>query len=412
MTRAAPLGRAFWTVLSASAVDGLGDGALAAALPLLTASLTHDPVLVSFVSAAAYLPWLLISLPAGAIVDRADHARVMWISQLGQALVVAALAIVIAAGAASIPLVIAAAFLVGVGEVMFGNASQSILPSVVQLEQLPRANGRLNIVQTVSQSFAGPPLGSVLFVAAAALPFGLDAATFAASAALIMTMPRRVGTPSAPRISLRRSIAEGLRYLASHRLLRTLAVVLGLNNLAGTLGTATVVLFATRTLGMSEQLFGTLFLGSAVGAVVGGLVAPTVVRVLGELPSIIIGAAIIAAPYLAAGFVTDGFQLAALLAVVGFAVVLWNVVTVSLRQRIVPSSLLGRVNSVYKMIGWGLIPVGAVFGGWVAATWGLRAPLPVAGGIRILVLMVALPSLIGGMRALRETGPDADTQQP
>jgi len=256
VTRAAPLGRAFWTVLSASAVDGLGDGALAAALPLLTASLTHDPVLVSFVSAAAYLPWLLISLPAGAIVDRADHARVMWISQLGQALVVAALAIVIAAGAASIPLVIAAAFLVGVGEVMFGNASQSILPSVVQLEQLPRANGRLNIVQTVSQSFAGPPLGSVLFVAAAALPFGLDAATFAASAALIMTMPRRVGTPSAPRISLRRSIAEGLRYLASHRLLRTLAVVLGLNNLAGTLGTATVVLFATRTLGMSEQLFG------------------------------------------------------------------------------------------------------------------------------------------------------------
>jgi len=398
-------------VLSASAVDGLGDGALAAAMPLLTASLTHDPFLVSLVSAAAYLPWLLVSLPAGAIVDRADHARVMWVSQLGQAVVVAALAIVIAVGAVSIPLVIGAAFLIGIGEVMFGNASQSILPSVVGTDQLPRANGRLNIVQTVSQSFAGPPVGSVLFVAAAALPFGLDAVTFAASAALILTIPRRIETLPGPRISLRRSIAEGLRYLASHRLLRTLAVVLGLNNLAGTLGTATVVLFATRTLGMSEQLFGTLFLGSAVGAVIGGLVAPTAVRVLGELPSIILGAAIMAAPFLAAAFVTNGFELAALLSVTGFAVILWNVVTVSLRQRIVPPGLLGRVNSVYKMIGWGLIPVGAVLGGWVAATWGLRAPLPVAGGIRILVLLVALPSLIGGMRALREADPAPDTQQ-
>jgi MFS family permease len=399
-------------VVGASAVDGLGDGALAAAMPLLTASLTHDPRIVSLVAAAAYLPWLLISLPAGAIIDRANHARVMWISQLGQAVVVATLAVVIAAGAASAPLVIGAAFLVGIGEVMFGNASQSILPSVVRAEQLPRANGRLYIVQTISQSFAGPPLGSVLFVAAAALPFGLDAATFAASAALIMTIPRRLDAVPAPRISLRRSIAEGLRYLAAHRLLRTLAVVLGLNNLAGTLGTATVVLFATQTLGMSEQLFGTLFLGSAVGAVIGGLVAPTVVRLLGELPSIIVGAAIMAAPYLSAAFVTDGFQLAALLAVTGFAVILWNVVTVSLRQRVVPPELLGRVNSVYKMIGWGLIPVGAVLGGWVAATWGLRAPLPVAGGIRIVVLLVALPSLVGGMRALRDARANLDTQQP
>ena len=398
-------------MLSASGVDGLGDGALVAAMPLLTASLTHDPRIVSLVTAAAFLPWLLISLPAGAIIDRANHARVMWISQLGQAVVVAALAVAIAVGAVSVPLVIAAALLVGIGEVMFGNASQSIMPSAVRAEQLPRANGRLYIVQTISQSFAGPPLGSVLFVAAAALPFGVDAATFAVSAALIMTIPRRVEALPAPRASLRHSIAEGLRYLATHRLLRTLAVLLGLNNLAGTLGTATVVLFATQTLGMSEQLFGTLFLGSAVGAVLGGLVAPTVVRVMGELASTILAAGLMAAPYLAAAFVTNGFQLAALLAVTGFAVILWNVVTVSLRQRIVPPGLLGRVNSVYKMVGWGLIPVGAVLGGWVAATWGLRAPLPVAGGIRILVLLVFLPSLVGGMRALRESHVSVDTQQ-
>lgn len=393
-------------MLNASAIDGIGDGMLAAASPLLMASLTHDPRVVSLVAAAAYLPWLLISLPAGALIDRSDRGRVMWMSQLAQGLVIALLAVAIATGHATAPLVIATSFLVGIGEVLFANASQSILPAVVDAGQLPRANGLLYTVQTLTQGFLGPPLGSVLFVTVVALPFGVDAATFVASAALIATLPRRrtgvtPGTPPTPRVTLRQSIVDGLRYLATHRLLRTLAVVLGLNNLAGTLGTATLVLFATRTLGLSPQLFGVLFLGSAIGGVLGGLFAARIVRPLGEFRGMMAAATLMALPYLAGGFVTSGLELAAALAVTGFAVVMWNVVTVSLRQRVVPGELLGRVNSVYKMIGWGLIPVGAILGGVVAARWGLRAPLPVAGSIRLVVLAAAFPALLGGFRVLR-----------
>jgi MFS family permease len=402
MTGSVRLGRSFWTILSASAIDGLGDGALAAALPLLTVTFTRDPRIVSLVAALAYLPWLLFSLPAGAIIDRSDHGRVMWTSQLGQGLVVGALAIIVATGHANIPIIISASFLVGVGEVMFANASQSIIPRIVQTASLPRANGLLYIGQTVTQSFAGPPLGAVLFVAIAALPFGVDAATFGASAALIAMLPRRtVPLPAQPRVAMWVSIKEGLRWLRSNRLLRTLALMLGINNLAGTLGQATLVLFATQTLGLSPALFGVLFLGSAVGGVVGGLVVPRIVRRLGELRCLILAPTIISIAYMLGGLVTNGIELGATLAVGAFAITLWNVVTVSLRQRVVPARLLGRVNSVYRMIGWGLIPVGAILGGWVAAAWGLRAPLPVAGGLRALVLLIALPSLITGVRALQ-----------
>ena len=404
MTDAAPLGRRFWTVLGASAVDGIGDGALAAALPLLTVTFTHDPRIVSLVGALAYLPWLLISLPAGAIIDRSDHGRVMWASQLGQGLVVGLLATLIATGHANIPIIIAAAFLVGIGEVMFSNASQSIIPSIVERKSLPRANNLLYIVQTVTQSFAGPPLGAVLFVAALALPFGVDAATFVASAALIATLPRRERTvPLQDRVPMRQSIAEGLRWIRSNRLLRTLALMLGVNNLAGQLGQATLVLFATQSLGLTPQLFGVLFVGAALGGVAGGLAAPRIVRSLGELRCLILAPTVISIAYLLGGLVTNGIELGATLAVGTFAITQWNVVTVSLRQRVVPPGLLGRVNSVYRMLGWGLIPVGAILGGWVAATWGLRAPLPVAGALRALVLVIALPSLISGVRALRES---------
>lgn len=403
MPGSAPLGRSFLTVLSASAVDGLGDGALAAALPLLTVTFTHDPRIVSLVAALAYLPWLLISLPAGAIIDRSDHGRVMWTSQLGQGLVVGLLAILIATGHASIPIIILASFLIGIGEVMFSNASQSIIPSVVKTESLQRSNSLLYIVQTVSQSLAGPPLGSVLFVAAVALPFGVDAATFVASAALIATLPRRKPRVPLPvRVPMRQSIGEGLRWLRSNRLLRTLAVVLGVNNLAGQLGQATLVLFATRSLGLTPQLFGLLFVGAALGGVAGGLAAPRIVRALGELRCLILAPTVISIAYLLGGIVTNGIELGTTLAIGTFAITQWNVVTVSLRQRVVPSGLLGRVNSVYRMLGWGLIPVGAVLGGWIASAWGLRAALPVAGALRAVVLLVALPSLIAGVRALEK----------
>jgi MFS family permease len=398
VTSSRGLGRAYWRLWWAGALDSVGDGAWAAALPLLTVSLTTDSRLVSLIPAATYLPWLLVSLPAGALVDRRPRVPLMWRTQLVQLALLGVLTATVAGGRAGLPLLLALAFLLGCGEVVFGNAAQAVLPDLVPRDRLPRANGNQYAAQVAGQFFLGPPVGSLLFVVAAALPFAVDTASFAVSAVLLAGLGRGAPRlPDVPPLPLRSAIGEGLRWLRAHRLLRTLAALLGVNSFCNQLGQATLVLFATQTLGVGAAGYGLLLAAGAVGSVLGGVVNPRLVRVIGERASVVgaLGASSLA--YLAAGLVTDTVALAALLAVNGFAIMLWNIVTVTLRQEIVPAELLGRVTSVYRMLGWGLIPLGAIAGGLVAHGVGLRAPLPVAGAVRAVALAVAAPVLLRGL---------------
>lgn len=389
MTLPGPYWRLWWS----SAVDTVGDGALAAAVPLLAASATSDPRLVSLVSAAAYLPWLLLSLPAGVVVDRYDRVGLMWRAQVLRAAVVGTVAVLAAVGQVGVPVLAAMAFALGAGEVVFGNAAQAVLPELVPAPLLPRANGVQYTVTTVGRLFLGPPAGSLLFAAAAALPFGLDAVSFALSAALLRTLPHRP-----QRTVDRPSIAAGLRYLLGHRLLRTLALLLGVNTFCLQLGTVTLVLLATRTLHLGARGFGLLLAGAAVGSVVGGLVHARIAARIGALPALVIALAANVPVFVGIGLSPDAAVLGLLLALNGFLTTMWNVVTVSLRQQLVPAGLLGRVNSVYRLLGWGLIPVGAVAGGLLAHRFGLRVPYPVAGVLRGVALLVALPALVRNCR--------------
>lgn len=387
------LGRAYWRLWWAGAVDSVGDGAWAAALPLLTASLTTDPRQVAAVSAAAYLPWLLVSLPAGALVDRTARVPLMWRAQLAQLVLLALGTAAVAAGAASVPLLALGAFLLGSCEVVFGNAAQSVLPELVPRELLARANGNQYASTVAGQFFLGPPVGSLLFAVSPALPFAVDTASFAGSAVLLARLPRTERPVAAP-VPVRSAIAEGLRWLAGHRLLRTLAVLLGVNNFCNQLGQATLVLFATRSLGVRPGGYGVLLAAGALGSVLGGLVNPRIVRRFGERAAVFTALVLSSAAYLAAGLAPDAVVLAVLLAANGFAVTLWNVATVTLRQEIVPAPLLGRVNGAYRMLGWGLLPLGALVGGLVAHTLGVRAPLPLAGALRTVALVAAAPLLV------------------
>jgi MFS family permease len=385
------LGREYWRLWWANTISSTGDGAFVAALPLLAVTVTRDPRLVSVVTAAAYLPWLVLSLPAGALVDRCDRATLMRRSQLVQAAVVAILAICVATGQARIAVLGAAGLLLGAAEVVFGNAAQSVLPALVPPELLPKANGSQQVSLTAGESFLGPPLGSLLFAAAAALPFGLDAASFAGSAALLAALPRSRPTPKARK--MRAQIAEGLRWLARHRLLRVVAVLLGVYNFANQMGQATLVLLATQTLHVGTRGYGLLLAATAVGSVAGGLVNPRLTRRIGLLPSLITSAALTVAVFAAIGLAPDPAVAAVMLAGQGFSVTMWNVVTVSLRQQIVPSALLGRVNSVYRMLGWGLMPAGALAGGFIAHAAGLRAPYLAAAALCAVALLAAAPLL-------------------
>ena len=391
------LSAAYWRLWWATGVNTVGDGAFAAVVPLLAVTITRDPRLVSVVSAAAYLPWLLLSLPAGALVDRHDRVGLMWRSQAIQAVIVSILAVLAAFGQIGIPVLAIMAFGLGTCEIVFANAAQSILPDIVAEPLLHRANGNQQTITVIGYQFLGPPIGSLLFAVAVALPFGMDAGSFALSAALLATLPRG-GRRRVEHPPMRAAIADGLRWLARHRLLRTLAVLLGVNTFCGQLGNVTLVLLATQTLHLDARGYGLLLAGAAIGSLLGGLVSARVVKRAGALPALLTALAVNVVVFVGIGLSPNAIVLGALLAVNGFVITLWNIVTVSLRQRIVPPAMLGRVNSVYKMLGWGLIPLGALAGGLVAHAFGLRAPYPVAGVLRGIALLVAMPVLIRAMR--------------
>ena len=402
-----PLGQAYQRVLWANTISSVGDGAYLAALPLLALTVTRDPRLIALVSAAAFIPWLVLSLPAGVVVDRYDRGMLMRRSQVAQGLTIAVVAVLVLVHRVDIALIVLLAFVLGSAEVIFSNAAQSVLPDLVPPERLPKANGNLQVSLTVGETFAGPPLGSVLFAASQALPFGLDACSFFGSAALLTGLPRRASPATAP-APMRAQIAEGLRYLFRHRLLRIVAVLLGVTNFASQMGQATLVLLAVQILHTGTRGYGLLWTASAAGAILGGMTAPALTGRLGMLPSLIGSLAASAAAFAGIGLAPDAIVACALFAINGYASTMWNVVTVSLRQQIVPGELLGRVNSVYRMIGWGLMPIGAIAGGFVADAFGLRAPYTL-GGITIgIAAVAALPALLHvGRASSRQAGDDS-----
>jgi MFS family permease len=416
------LGGAYWRLWWANAVSTVGDGVFIAALPLLAVTITRSPELISGVAVASYAPWLLVSLPAGVLVDRYDRARLMRIAQLVQGAVVLVITVLVATGSADIVLLCVAGFCLGSAEVVFSNAAQSFLPRLVRPDQLARANGNQYVVQTVGQLFVGPPAGSVLFAVMKALPFGVDAGSFAVSAALLTRLPAGIANarPAAARSvdarsvdarpvvapdGLLVSIRAGLSWLFRQRMLRLMAVLLGVNNFCGQMGMATMVLLATQTLHVGARGYGLLLSASAVGSVTGGLVNPVLTRRIGQLPSLIVASVANAAIYVGIGLAPSAYVVGGLFVVNGFAVTMWNVVTVTLRQQIVPDELRGRVNSAYKMLGWGLMPLGALAGGLVAEAAGLRAPYIVAGVLRAVALVAIVPALLAAGRALAKPEP-------
>ncbi|MFC3455315.1 MFS transporter [Amycolatopsis speibonae] len=387
------LPRAYRRLWWATGIDSLGNGVFTAALPLLAVTVSRDARDIALVSAATYLPWLLLSLTAGSVVDRGDRTTLMWRTQTLQALIVGVLTALVAAEVVTVPILVVLAFALGSCDVFYDNAAQTALPDLVGKSRLHQANGSQQVAMIVGRQFLGPPLGSLFFALAWTLPFAVDAVSFVFAAMLLARLPKRRHTHSEPV-----KVLDGLHWLRKHRLLRALALLLGINTFCGQLGNATLVLFVTDVLHLGAGVFGLLLAGAALGGVAGGLVIRRLVARLGDLRALLVSLAVNAVVFVGMGFSPNVAVLGGLWAVSGFVTTIWNVVTVSVRQRQVPSSLLGRVNSVYRLLGWGLMPLGALTGGLLAHRLGLRVPYPVAGVVRGLALLVALPVLIPAMR--------------
>ncbi|MGB3683767.1 MAG: MFS transporter [Rubrobacteraceae bacterium] len=383
------LGANYWKLWAASTVSNLGDGITLVAGPLLAASLTRDPLLVAGVALAQRLPWLLFSLISGALVDRLDRRLLMVAVDGFRTMLLLGLAFAVLFDFVSIPLLYAVFFLMGTAETLFDTASVSILPAVVPRESLEKANGRLFGAQIVANEFVAPPLGGFLFAVAASVPFFLDAGSFAAASALVLFMRgkfRAERPEGAPPTTIWTEISEGLRWLWGNKLLRTLAVTLGVMNLTMTATISIFVLFAQERLGLGPVGYGVLMTSVAVGGVAGSLSAEYLTGWLGAGTTMRVGLVIEALTTGVMALSREPLVVGAMLALFGFHAIVWNVITISLRQHIIPERLLGRVNSAYRLLGLGGMSVGALIGGVLARGLGLTAPFWFASASMVVLI--------------------------
>lgn len=390
----AGLGPEYRKLWAASAVSNLGDGITLVAGPLLAASLTRDPALVAGLTFAQRLPWLLFSLLSGALVDRLDRRRLMAAVDLFRTVVVGVLGIAVMLGWASLPLMYVAFFLLGTAETLFANASIAIMPAVVPKERLERANGRLFAAELSANEFAGPPIGGALFAAAAALPFLVDAGTFAASAALLLALRGRfrVAAAEGPAgTTIAAEIAEGLAWLLRHRLLLVLAIMLGAGNLTFSATFSVLVLLAQDVLGLGSVGYGVLLTAGGVGGVLGSLLAERVGARLGTGRALFLVLLVQGPAFAVIALSGNPFVVGAMVAVEALAAFVWNVLTFALRQTLIPEGLLGRVTSAYRLVGVGSGALGAVVGGLLAREFGLTAPYWFAAAVTLTVAFASLP---------------------
>jgi MFS family permease len=384
-----------WRLVAAAAASSLGDGLLVAALPLLAVSLTSSPLLVSALAVASGLPWLLVALPAGALADRWDKRRLVVVVELGRAATLGLLAAGVITGTIDLAGLYVAAFLIGVGETFVAAVTRSVVPLIVDDEDdLPSANGYVFAAETAGERFAGPAIGGVIFGVLTSLPFFGDGLSFLASAVLLRSAipaepARRVAPPST---GVFRDVRTGVGWFLGHAHLRILALVVTTFAFCQAMAFAVLVLFATRTLHLDAGGYGLILAVAAIGNVAASVVAGRVHRHLGQVGTIVVGGVVAGAAYLAIGLTHNLVVATAALLLEAAAVTLGNVATLSARHRLIPVARFGIINNAFRMCVMGVVPVGSLVGGGLAALTSVPTTFVAAGVIQLAGLLgVALP---------------------
>jgi len=421
---AKPLGRSYVKLWTATAISNLGDGITMVAYPWLASAVTRSPILIAAAGFASRLPWLIFTLHAGVLTDRFDRRKLIVGMDFFRGVLTVFVGFIVYLNQDSLPslndlskftdlatnwplyfTLLITSFLFGLAEVLRDNSAQTLLPSVVDKENLEKANGRMWSAEALTNSFIGPPIGSLLIGFAIFLPFFFDAASFFIAVALIASLtgsfkPIASETPR-EKINFKVEIKEGFSWLWAHPLLRPMAIILGCMNGIGTMVGAVFILFAQEVLHTSVFAFALLGTAGAVGGTIGGILAPKISAKFGSGPSLALALAGAPIGSLIVGFTTSWQVVWVVVVFESFVGILWNTITVSLRQSIIPTNLLGRVNSVYRFFAWGSIPIGMFLGGALvngiahfdSRETALRAPYFIAFVLGLLLWAMAAPRL-------------------
>jgi MFS family permease len=384
----------FWKVWSANSFSNLGDGLYQVTLPLLAAQLTRSPSLIAALGVMSSLPWLIFALQAGSIVDRSDRRKILlWVNG-GRLVILAALTMAVMTGYTSLPMLYAAALLLGLGETLVDTALTSIVPSVVSKERLTWANARLTAAQTVTNTFIGPPLAGFLAGLGFAIATGSSTLMYmlAGFALFVMHGSFRVSSQTDAPPKGWRYVTEGLRFLWKDRIIRDLTLFTASMKLFWSGWGALIVLYAVKPgpMGLSEFEYGIFLTAMAIGGLLGSVLCEYLQKTLGTRNALALDFVgtilLVGIPALT----TNPFAVGVAAFLAGMGATVWVILVASTRQRLVPADLLGRVYSASRFISWGIGPIGALLAGFVAEAWGIRTMFAIGGVVSIGLLLLFL----------------------
>ena len=409
----------FLRLWAAETVSHLGSSVTGLALPVVAITLLHaTPLQVAILNLADFLPFLLIGLIAGVLVDRLPRRMILIGGDIGRALLIATIPLAYLAGALTLAHLMLVGFAVGVLTVFFDVAYQAYLPSLIGREDLVEGNSKLELSRS-GAGLIGPGLGGLLIdLLRAPVAMLIDALSFALSALLLSRIKERtseqelraaeqpaVPGTALPRTSMRTEIAEGLRFVFGHPALRTIGSATATSNLFSSIGGAAFMIFAINELKMSPALIGLAFSLGSLGGLTAALVADPLSKRLGVGRVIVLTVAF-GGPFEAAiAFANPEADLInlTLIALAGFTMggsgTIYNINQVSLRQALTPAAMAGRMNATMRWFVWGTMPIGSLIGGLIGETFGLRTAILVGG---LGASLAFIPLLFGPVWHIKE----------
>jgi MFS family permease len=389
--------RRLWT---AQTVSQLGSQVSNLALPLVAVIALHVSAFrVSLLGAVEMMPFLLFALPAGAWVDRIARRPVMIVADVGRALALASIPVAAAVGHVSYAQLLVVGFVAGTLTVFFDVAYQSYLPFLVERTDLVEANSKLEVSRS-GANIGGPGLAGLLVQwLTAPYTVAVDAVSFLFSAAAVFRIgAAEVVEAPTEQPSLVREIREGLRYLVRDGRWRAMATFVAVFNLGTGMTGPLMLVYAVRRLGLTPGELGLTFMLGSVGWLLGALVAARVSTSLRVGPALAVFGFLGGLPFFLVPIAPRSFAIPVLVAaqaVTGLAIVIFNVIAISLYQTHVPPRMLGRMNASRRWLVWGTIPLGSLLGGAISAWIGVRTALFVGAGISTVagVALLARPIL-------------------
>lgn len=388
------------------------------AFPWVASLITREPLLIGLVGTSVQLAWIGGPLVVGPIVDGSARLHLIRASLLVQGAIVGTLGAVLAAGFdlgawqldegngyLAIGVLIMAVLALGIAEVVRELGAEALLPEITPSATLERSNSRLLTAELVASRFIGQPMGGLLLTIGAGIPLLVDALTFFASALLLAPLSRlnALRKPVAVRSKLTvHEAMHGLRWLMGVRVLRSMTLTLSWANLMSGIAMSILVLYAQEVLKLGPIQYGVLLIAGGVGGIVGGTIANAIIARFGSGPVTIacIGAKAVA--YWVMAITGSAIGVGFALGLLGVSTMPWSVVSRSLRQRLTPRDMLGRVSGAHRTLNFGAIPVGMVLGGVIGSAG--SAVIPLAEAVR-LPLVVAAMGLTGLLPiAIREFG--------